>query len=89
MAAAIVEKVKSELSNAGLSEGAISGILKIAATYKPKEGEKPDLAQAAVLLKKLFEELEVFIKTQSESDQKIYHEIVEKKKAELAELIKK
>ncbi|CTQ86857.1 30S ribosomal protein S15 [Caenorhabditis elegans] len=83
MASAIVEKIKTELSAAGLSSGAIDGILKIAATYKPKEGEKPDLAQAMVTIGKLFAELETFIKTQPESDQTIYHAIIEKKKAEL------
>ncbi|KAF1753531.1 hypothetical protein GCK72_020088 [Caenorhabditis remanei] len=77
------------MSNAGLSSGAIDGILKIAATYKPKEGEKPDMAQAMVTLGKLFAELETFIKTQPESDQTIYHDIIEKKKSELAALIKK
>ncbi|EGT58909.1 hypothetical protein CAEBREN_24222 [Caenorhabditis brenneri] len=89
MASAVVEKIKSELSAAGLSSGAIDGILKIAATYKPKDGEKPDMAEAMVVLGKLFAELETFIKTQSDSDQTIYHAIIEKKKAELAALIKK
>ncbi|PIC24297.1 hypothetical protein B9Z55_017691 [Caenorhabditis nigoni] len=88
MASEIAAKIKTELSAAGLSSGAIDGIFKIAAAYKPKDGHIPDKAEALAAIPKLFGELEAFIKTQPESDQTIYHAIIEKKKAEFAALTK-
>ncbi|ULT92715.1 hypothetical protein L3Y34_010064 [Caenorhabditis briggsae] len=86
MAAEKLEKAKAEMHAAGLSDGAIEGVLKIAATYKPKDDEpKRDAATALAVITKMIGELNEYIKSQSEADQKIYHAIIEKKKAELIE----
>lgn len=85
-----LEKAKADMVAAGLSEGTIEGLLKIAATFKPKDGEpKRDAATSLAIIGKMFGELNEYIKTQSEGDQKIYHAIIEKKKAELIEAAQK
>ncbi|UMM14186.1 hypothetical protein L5515_002096 [Caenorhabditis briggsae] len=79
------DEYRAELVAAGLTTQAIDGISKIGETAYISFGkrESPSFQDAIHDVTKLFLDVEKFMKTQSEQDQKSYAAYVEKKKKEL------
>ncbi|PIC52828.1 hypothetical protein B9Z55_002770 [Caenorhabditis nigoni] len=79
------DEYRAELVAAGLSTQAIDGISKIGETAYVSFGKRvsPSFQDAIQDVTKLFLDVEKFMKTQSEQDQKSYATYVEKKKKEL------
>ncbi|PIC52898.1 hypothetical protein B9Z55_002819 [Caenorhabditis nigoni] len=79
------DEYRAELVAAGLSTQAIDGISKIGETAYISFGKRksPTFQDAIQDVTKLFLDVEKFMKTQSEQDQKSYAAYVEKKKKEL------
>lgn len=78
-----VEEAKAELSSAGLSDGAVTGIISIADKYKDQfAAAKSDREAGKAAFQQFHEEVATYMKTQSEADQTAYSAFVEKKKAQ-------
>ncbi|CAO4362501.1 unnamed protein product [Caenorhabditis nigoni] len=79
------DEYRAELVAAGLSTPAIDGISKIGETayVSFEKRQSPTFQDAIQDVTKLYLDVEKFMKTQSEQDQKSYAVYVEKKKKEL------